>query len=78
VPAQTARLFRSGLTGRHGEVSADAGSEAGLAIGALNRDDPAPRVAVDFPGPWRALARAGEIYEERRVTDVRSRSRSDF
>jgi hypothetical protein len=78
VPAQTARLFRSGLIGPHGEVLADVGNEAGLAIGALNRDDPALRVALDFARPWRALARAGEIYEERRVTNVRSRSRSDF
>jgi predicted amidohydrolase len=78
VPAQTAHLFHSGLIGPHGEVLADAGGEAGLVVGALNRADPALHVALDLARPWRATARAGDIYEERRVSDERSRVRCEF
>lgn len=78
VPAQTTNLFHSGLIGPHGEVLADAGAEAGLVLGTLDRRDPALHVALDLARPWRTTARAGEIYEERRVTDDRSRVRSEF
>jgi predicted amidohydrolase len=78
VPAQTAHLFHSGLIGPHGEVLADAGGEAGLVVGTLDRADPALHVALELARPWRATARAGDIYEERRVSDERSRVRSEF
>lgn len=78
VPAQTTHLFHSGLIGPHGEVLADVGGEAGLVVGTLDRDDPALHVALDLARPWRASARAGDIYEERRVTDERSRARREF
>jgi len=78
VPAQSTHLFRSGLIGPHGELLADVGGEAGLVVGTLNRADPALHVALDLAKPWRASARAGDIYEERRVTDERSRVRSEF
>ena len=78
VPAQTTDLFHSGLIGPHGGVLADAGREAGLVVGTLDRADPALRVALDLARPWRATARVGDIYEERRVSDERSRVRHEF
>lgn len=78
VPAQSTHLFHSGLIGPHGEVLADAGATAGLVVAALDREDPALHVALDVARPWRATARAGHIYEERRVTDERSRVRTEF
>jgi predicted amidohydrolase len=78
VPAQTTELFHSGLIGPHGEVLADVGGEPGLVVGTLDRSDPALHVALDLARPWRAMARAGEIYEECRVTDERSRVRTEF
>jgi hypothetical protein len=47
-------------------------------VGTLDREDPALHVALDLARPWRASARAGSIYEERRVTDERSRVRTEF
>ena len=78
VPAQTTHLFHSGLVGPHGEVLADAGGDPGLVIATLDREDPALHVALDLARPWRATARKGEIYAERRVTDERSRVRTEF
>lgn len=78
VPAQTTHLFHSGLIGPNGEVLADAGVEAGLVVATLDRNDPALHFALDLAKPWRASARANAIYEERRVTDERSRVRSEF
>jgi hypothetical protein len=54
------------------------GSEPGLVVTALDRRDPALRGALDLARPWRASARAGHIYDERRVVDERSRVRSEF
>lgn len=78
VPAQTTHLFHSGLIGPDGEVLADAGGESGLVVGTLDRADPALRGALEFARPWRAMARAGDIYNDRRVTDERSRVRTEF
>ena len=78
VPAQTAHLFHSGLIGPHGEMLADAGDEPGLVVATLDREDPALHIALDFARHWRAAARAGDIYEERRVSDERSRVRIEF
>jgi predicted amidohydrolase len=78
VPAQTAHLFRSALIGPHGEVLGDAGDDAGLVVAELDRHDPDLRVALDLARPWRASARAGLIYEERRVEDERSHVRTEF
>jgi predicted amidohydrolase len=78
VPAQAAHLFHSGLIGPHGEVLADAGGEPGLVVATLDRADPALRLALDVARPWRATARSGDIYAERRVTDERSRVRTEF
>ncbi|TQM57460.1 carbon-nitrogen hydrolase family protein [Humibacillus xanthopallidus] len=78
VPAQTTYLFHSGLIGPHGEVLADVGGESGLVVGTLDRADPALCGALESARPWRARARVGDIYEERRVTDERSRVRTEF
>ncbi len=78
VPAQAAPLVHSGLIGPHGEVLADVGGDPGLVIGVMNRADPALHTALDLARPWRTAARVGEIYEERRVGDERSRVRTEF
>ena len=78
VPAQATNLFHSGLIGPHGELLADAGGESGLVVGTLDRADPALRGALELARPWRTMARAGHIYEQRRVTDERSRVRTEF
>jgi predicted amidohydrolase len=78
VPAQTAHLFHSGLIGPHGEMLADVGDEPGLVVATLDREDPALRGALELARPWRATARAGKIYEQRRVSDKRSRVRTEF
>jgi hypothetical protein len=78
VPAQSTHLFHAGLIGPHGEVLADAGDEPGLVVATLDREEPALHVALDRARPWRATAREGEIYEMRRVSDVRSRVRTKF
>lgn len=78
VPAQTTHLFRSQLVGPHGAALAEAGAEAGLVVGSLDRADPALHVALDLARPWRASARDGQIYEVRRVADERSRVSTAF
>jgi len=78
VPAQTAELFPSALIGPDGQSIVRAGVEAGLVVGELDRDAPAFDVALRLARPWRAVARVGDIYEERRVTDPRSEVRTAF
>lgn len=78
APAQTTHLFHSALIGPHGEVLADPGGEPGLVVAPLDREDPALRVALELARPWRATARTGEIYQERRVSDERSQVRTEF
>jgi predicted amidohydrolase len=77
VPAQTAHLFPAALIGPDGRTIVRAGGE-GLVVGELDRDAPAFDVALRLARPWRALARAGDIYEERRVSDPRSEVRTRF
>ena len=78
VPAQTTLWFHSGLIGPHGDMLTDVGGEPGLAVATLDREDPALRGELVLAKPWRAMARSGDIYEERRVTDERSRVRTEF
>lgn len=78
IPAQCTDLFRSGLIGPNGHALVQAGGEAGLVVGHLDRDAPALDVALNHARPWRTVARAREIYEQRRVTDARSRIRTEF
>ena len=78
VPAQSTHLFCSGLVAPNGDVLADAGMSPGLVVADLDRDAPALEGALKYARPWRAMARSGEIYEERRVADVRSAVRTEF
>jgi predicted amidohydrolase len=78
VPAQTADLFPSALIGPDGQTIVRVDGESGMVVGELDRDAPAFDVALRLARPWRALARAGEIYEERRVSDPRSEVRTEF
>ena len=78
VPAQSTHHFRSALIGPHGRTLVGAGEDADLVVGDLDRDAPELEGALRYARPWRAVARAGEIYEERRVTDPRSAVRTEF
>jgi predicted amidohydrolase len=78
VPAQCADLFSSSLIAPDGQRLALVEGKDGLVVGLLDRDDRSLDVALNLARPWRAVARAGEIYEERRVTDARSRVRTEF
>lgn len=78
VPAQTAELFPSALIGPDGRTLVRATTTPGLVVGELDRDAPALDISLRLARPWRALARAGAIYEERRVTDPRSEMRTAF
>ena len=42
----------------------------------LDRADPALDLALHKARPWRATARAGHVYAERRVSDPRSADRT--
>lgn len=78
VPAQSTHHFRSALIGPDGATLVSAGEDADLVVADLDRDAPELHVALNLARPWRAVARAGEIYEERRVSDPRSEVRTGF
>jgi predicted amidohydrolase len=78
VPAQSTHHFRSALVGPDGRTLVQAGEHADLVVGNLDRDAPELEGALRYARPWRAVARAGEIYEERRVADPRSEVRTEF
>ncbi len=76
VPAQCAPMFPSALIGPDGQSLVRAGGGEDLVVGELDRAAFDP--ALNGARPWRALARAGEIYEQRRITDPRSAVRTEF
>ncbi|MCO5999358.1 carbon-nitrogen hydrolase family protein [Actinoallomurus rhizosphaericola] len=80
VPAQCSAAMPSGVIGPHGYRlgSCTADGAPGLVCVELNRDDPALDVALHKARPWRARARAGDVYEARRVDDPRSGDRTRF
>ncbi len=80
IPAQCSQALPSSLIGPDGLVQAEAGrdGEPDLVFGTLDRGDPAFAIALEKARPWRRTARLGEIYEERRVDDPRSRDRTGF
>lgn len=53
-------------------------TESGLAFADLDRDDPRYDIALNRARPWRARARQGDIYRERRVDEPRSRKRDAY
>jgi predicted amidohydrolase len=78
VPAQSTHHFRSGLVGPDGRTLVSAGDDADLVVADLDRDAPELHIALNLARPWRAVARAGGIYAERRVADPRSEVRTGF
>ncbi len=78
VPAACSDVAPSRLIGPNGRELArcrvDARSE--FAIAMLDRTDPALDVALTKARPWRATARLGDIYRNRRIDDERSRDRA--
>ncbi|MEY9947476.1 carbon-nitrogen hydrolase family protein [Kitasatospora sp. GAS1066B] len=80
VPAQCSAAMAAGVIGPHGSwldrCPAD-GTTAMVCVD-LDRTDPSLDVALNKAGPWRELARAGQIYEARRVVDPRSADRTRF
>jgi predicted amidohydrolase len=80
VPTQCSAVTPSGVIGPHGNWldRCPAEGTADLVCVDLDRTDPALDMALNKARPWRKLARAGEIYESRRVDDVRSTDRTHF
>jgi predicted amidohydrolase len=77
LPAQCAPASPSALIGPHGSPLRHARSDGPDVICAdLDRTDPALDIAVHKARPWRTVARAGDIYAARRVTDPRSTDRT--
>ncbi|MFE6887980.1 carbon-nitrogen hydrolase family protein [Streptomyces sp. NPDC057694] len=80
VPAQCSSAMPSGVVGPHGywlgRCSTD--GEPGLICVDLDPTQPGLEFALNKAGPWRQSARAGVIYQERRVQDDRSADRTHF
>lgn len=78
IPAQSTELFLSGLIGPDGQVLAEVGADAELVVTELDPAEPQNHHARTVKRPWRAEARAGEVYAAHRVDDERSRTRTKF
>ena len=79
VPTQMSHGLTSRLIAPNGEIQAEATpSISGMAVGLLDRDCPRWEIALHRAKPWRAMARAGSIYQERYVKDSRSDEKAEF
>jgi predicted amidohydrolase len=79
APTQLSRGLPSRLIAPTGEVQAVATPlESGVVVDLLDESCPRWEVALHRAKPWRAKARAGEIYRQRYVSDPRSEARSGF
>ncbi|WP_428991104.1 carbon-nitrogen hydrolase family protein [Methylocapsa aurea] len=79
IPALPGNRLSACLIGPDGHVLAKAeGNGDALIIGKIDRSNPQFDIALEKARPWRAAARSGEIYAERRVTDPRSDDRISF
>ncbi|MDG4793031.1 carbon-nitrogen hydrolase family protein [Micromonospora sp. WMMD1082] len=77
VPAQCAPAASSALIGPHGYLLRRAKSDGPDVVCVdLDRTDADLDIALNKARPWRAAARAGDIYATRRVTDARSLDRT--
>lgn len=77
VPAGCASAMPSAVVGPHGYLLGRARPDGPDVVCVdLDRDDPALDVALNRARPWRATARAGEIYHAARVRDPRSADRT--
>lgn len=79
VPAQRSHALSSRLIAPTGHIQAAAApSTSGLALGRLDAEAPEWTVALQHARPWRAKARAGEMYRQEYVTDPRSEEKGSF
>lgn len=78
VPAQSRGLFLSGLIGPDGQVIAEVDPASELLVVELDPHDPVNHHALTVKRPWRAEARAGQIYRDHQVSDSRSETRTTF
>ena len=77
VPTSCAPAGPSAVVGPHGYVLGQAGRDGSEVICVdLDRADPALDVALNKARPWRAKARAGDLYAAHRVSDPRSADRT--
>ncbi|MFI7511741.1 carbon-nitrogen hydrolase family protein [Micromonospora aurantiaca] len=78
VPAQCSNAMPAGVIGPHGAWLTRCTSDGtpDLACATLDRDTPELRIALHAARPWRATARDGAIYRQRRVDDPRSHDRT--
>ncbi len=72
IPAQSTGLLLSGLIGPDGQVLAEVEATDELRVAELDPNEPVNHHALTVKRPWRAQARAGEVYRDHRVTDPRS------
>lgn len=79
IPALPGNRLSVSLIGPDGHVLAKAeGNGDALIVGKIDRSNPQFDIALNKARLWRAAARSGEIYAERRVTDPRSDDRISF
>ena len=80
VPAQCSAAMPAGVIGPHGSWldRCPADGTTALACVDLDRTDPSLDIALNKARTWRKSARAGQIYEARRVADARSTDRTRF
>lgn len=81
VPAHCSWAMPCGVIGPHGYRLASAATELqpGIVFADLDRDDPALDIALNKARPWRQTARAGALYQARRVDgDPRSTNHSEI
>ena len=80
TPAQCNSELPAGLIGPDGWFvsKGPANGSPGLCYGILDRYDPRYSEALTKARPWRTKAKAGAIYDERRVDDPSSRERSSI
>jgi len=78
VPAQTTGLMISGLIGPGGGCLAEVRTGDELVVAVMDREAPELHIALNLARPWRASAREGGIYRDRRVDDPRSADRTGF
>ena len=80
IPALPGNRLSSGFIGPDGHFLAKSERNNGDAfvVGRIDRSNPQFDVALNKARPWRAAARSGEIYADRRVKDPRSDDRISF
>ncbi|MGG5258673.1 carbon-nitrogen hydrolase family protein [Phycicoccus avicenniae] len=78
IPAQSSELFLSALIGPDGQVLAEVDPANELQVVELDPHDPVNHHALTVKRPWRAQARAGQIYRDHQVADPRSDTRTTF